>query len=340
MKSNNTVSLETKLIAKKMLETHSKADVARKMGVSPRTIGRWIDSISGTSVNEYFGIPLDDGLVNEVEENFVDSQESGEGNGETVTNVEYKVIITNKTISISEITNGVQSGSISVDSSNEMFSEMFNMIVSSGMNQAEIAKAFTLGQPKKMVESVSAGRLFIDIKADRIVFKASEKQDYVLSGLISKRILSTIREKGVQGANILINFAQRLMENPSNKAVNELYGFLEHNDIELAEDGCFYAWKKVRSDYKDIHSGKFDNSPGQHVTMERNMVNENSEDTCSSGLHACAKSYLNHFGGKDSKVVKVKIDPKDVVSIPKDYNNAKMRCCGYKVVEDVTTLFY
>jgi hypothetical protein len=52
-------------------------------------------------------------------------------------------------------------------------------------------------------------------------------------------------------------------------------------------------------------------------------------------LHFCSQEYLPHFGGSDSRVVIVKINPRDVVSIPTDYNNAKGRACRYEVIGEV-----
>jgi hypothetical protein len=142
---------------------------------------------------------------------------------------------------------------------------------------------------------------------------------------------------GDTGVTTLLNFLEKLMENPSRRAVNELYGFLQANDIEIAEDGDFLAWKKVREDYLDIHSGTIDNSPGANPRVARNMVDEDSNQTCSYGLHVCSKSYLPHFGNStDSRIVQVKVNPKDVVAVPADYNNAKMRTAGYHVIGDVT----
>jgi hypothetical protein len=77
-----------------------------------------------------------------------------------------------------------------------------------------------------------------------------------------------------------------------------------------------------------------DNSPGKIVEMERNAVDDNRDRTCSAGLHFCSQSYLTHFGGE--KIVIVKINPKDVVSIPSDYNDAKGRACRYEVVGEMT----
>jgi hypothetical protein len=76
-----------------------------------------------------------------------------------------------------------------------------------------------------------------------------------------------------------------------------------------------------------------DNSVGKIVEMERNEVDDNKDNTCSSGLHFCSESYLKSFGG--SRTVIVKINPRDVVSIPTEYDNAKGRACRYEVVGEV-----
>ena len=128
---------------------------------------------------------------------------------------------------------------------------------------------------------------------------------------------------------------ENLMNNPSYRAVNELYGFLEKNSLPITPDGCFLAYKKVRNDYMDIHSGTFNNSVGYICEMERNQVDDNQNNTCSSGLHFCSKEYLNHFGSGDSRTMIVKINPADVVSIPTDYNNSKGRTCRYTVIGEL-----
>lgn len=136
----------------------------------------------------------------------------------------------------------------------------------------------------------------------------------------------------------ILNFLENLMQNPSMRAVNELYGFLEHGNLPLTEDGHFLAYKKVRSNYKDIYTGTFDNSVGAVCEMQRNQVDEDKDRTCSYGLHFCSQEYLPYFGGSTENgfcVMIVKINPKDVVSIPSDYNNAKGRACRYEVVGEL-----
>lgn len=137
--------------------------------------------------------------------------------------------------------------------------------------------------------------------------------------------------------NPIVNFLDNLMSNPSNTAVDELYLFLENAKMPITPDGHFLAYKRVRNDYKDIYTGKFDNSPGLTVEMPRNQVDDRRYNTCSRGLHFCAESYLPHYGvGPGNSVVLVKINPADVVSIPSDYANAKGRCSKYVVISDVT----
>jgi hypothetical protein len=125
------------------------------------------------------------------------------------------------------------------------------------------------------------------------------------------------------------------MSNPSKRAVEELYGFLEKGNLPLTPDGYFLAYKKVRADFRDCHTGTMDNSVGQTVEMERNAVDDDQNRTCSTGLHFCSKEYLSHFGGHDSRTVILKINPRDVVSIPTDYNNAKGRACRYEVIGEL-----
>ena len=132
----------------------------------------------------------------------------------------------------------------------------------------------------------------------------------------------------------MLKFLDNLLDNPSKRAVNELYGFLQYGKMPVTEDGCFLAYKRVRDDYKSVHDGKTDNSIGATVSMPRNLVNENSHETCSTGLHFCSFEYLKSFSG--SKIVVLKVNPRDVVSIPNDYNNTKGRACRYEVVGELT----
>jgi hypothetical protein len=89
----------------------------------------------------------------------------------------------------------------------------------------------------------------------------------------------------------LINFCRKLRKNPSVSSIDQLFGFLDANKHPITKDGNFIAYKKIRNDYKDFHSGTFDNSPGKVLEMPRDLVNEDPTQTCSTGLHVANWSY-------------------------------------------------
>jgi hypothetical protein len=118
--------------------------------------------------------------------------------------------------------------------------------------------------------------------------------------------------------------------------VDELFLFLEANEVPLTERGTFIAYKRVRGDFKDIYTGTFDNSPGNVVEMSRQEVDPDANKTCSVGLHVANFSYAHqHYASKDAStdvILEVEVDPSDVVSVPVDYSNSKMRVSKYRVL--------
>ncbi len=161
----------------------------------------------------------------------------------------------------------------------------------------------------------------------------------------------------------LARFLENLMQNPSFRAVQELHKFMEACDMPITEDGRLLAYRSVNEDFWDTHTGKtslslppesvppaltnqalFNNgvmvrngvtsdiSSGRCVvSMPRNMVNEDANQTCSYGLHVCSQQY----GMYGKRLLLVAVNPADVVSVPTDYNSAKMRVCRYEVLKDV-----
>lgn len=127
-------------------------------------------------------------------------------------------------------------------------------------------------------------------------------------------------------------FVKHLANNPSRDIQNQLYKFMQHNDIDIDKDGMVICYKRVTSKFKDIYTGTFDNSVGKTVSMERSGVTVDPNITCSAGLHVAALSYLPHYtSAKDDVIVEVLVNPEDFVSIPVDYGSAKARVCKYYV---------
>lgn len=169
----------------------------------------------------------------------------------------------------------------------------------------------------------------IEVSGGHVTYKGKP-----VGGVVVNKILEAYG-KGLKATN-LINFLDNLMENPSYQSREELYLFLEACNMPITEDGRFIAYKWVRDNYKDVHSGKFDNSIGQIVSMPRHEVNDDRRVTCSHGLHVCSNKYTK-FG---ARLMLVAVNPRDVVSVPNDYDNGKMRVCEYEVIGEIAEAEY
>ena len=178
---------------------------------------------------------------------------------------------------------------------------------------------------EKAVANFSDGQ--VSIVNGKVMFEGEE-----VHGSISKRIIEFM-SKGLP-FEPLVKFLENLMENPSMQSQQELYDFLEHENLPITEDGCFLAYKAVNSDFKDKWKGTFDNKVGQVCEMRRAKVDDNRGRGCSAGLHAGALNYVAEYGNVDAgdNIVIVKINPEDVVSVPSDCNCEKLRTCKYEVV--------
>lgn len=201
--------------------------------------------------------------------------------------------------------------------------KIFNTVMKAVQEDNEEA-FLRIANTKEEVARQSGGK--VQIKDGNLMYG-----DRVITGLISTRIFEML-ELNLSIEPMLL-FVENMMQNPSKRAVDELFDFIEACDLPITEDGCFLAYKKVRGDYMDCYSGSVRNAVGDTPSMERNMVDEDKHRTCSYGLHFCSHEYLKSFGGE--RVMVLKINPADVVAIPADYNNSKGRCCKYEVVAEI-----
>ena len=184
---------------------------------------------------------------------------------------------------------------------------------------------------RSMVERFSQGN--VKIYGDEVHYKGMP----VVNSL-AERLVQLI-DDGFE-VTPWINFMENVMLNPSKDSRERLFTFLEKNKSPITEDGHFIGFKRIRPDWTDIYTGKMDNSVGNIVEMPRENVDENNKNTCSHGLHVAASIYLDTGPTQftdtvNSRTVVVKVNPRDVVAVPPDYNETKMRTCRYEVLSEV-----
>lgn len=162
------------------------------------------------------------------------------------------------------------------------------------------------------------------IKDGVVLFQGSE-----LPEVLSERITNFIQ----MGLPIqpLLRFFTLLQQNPSRNSVQQLYKFLEHRSMPIDDNGHFLAYKGVRDDYMDCHTGTFSNVPGTTHSVPRNQVDDDPNVGCSYGFHVGSLAYARSFG---VRCVIVRVNPAHVVAVPHDCNFQKMRTCEYTVMCD------
>lgn len=156
-----------------------------------------------------------------------------------------------------------------------------------------------------------------------------------LVGELVTRIIDMMKA-GDESFEPLAKFLNLILENPSFKSRERLMSFAAHDTLDITDEGHIIAFKNVRDDYMDKHSGNFRNMIGDSPSMARSDVDDNHSNECSQGLHVCAASYLKGFWGTSGRTMRVTVDPRDMVAVPYGYANSKARVSKYIVVEDVT----
>jgi hypothetical protein len=145
----------------------------------------------------------------------------------------------------------------------------------------------------------------------------------------------------------LVKFYDRLAQNPNQESVDQLYRWLQSHDFTITSDGKIIGYKGVESDgkggFRSVKAGsavvngvevtgQIPNNLGDVVEMPRSAVTFDPGMTCSYGLHVGTWDYALDWG-RNGAVLKVLVDPRDVVSVPSDHGGAKLRTCRYKVLE-------
>lgn len=183
--------------------------------------------------------------------------------------------------------------------------------------------------------------------SDKVDFKVENGRvffgEFEVKGPLARKIESIIVDE--LDATPFARFIEKLLQNPSARAVHELYTFLGYKDLAITDSGNFLGYKGVQHNYYSSHGntqtvvlkgtvdagGHILNAVGEEVEVQRNNVDDNKDIHCSSGLHVGSLDYAQSFG---SRLMIVEVDPRDVVTVPSDCNFQKLRVCRYKVVAE------
>jgi len=162
-----------------------------------------------------------------------------------------------------------------------------------------------------------------------------------IKGTVTKHIVR-MAKSGDERVGSLVAFLEKVSTNPSAESRDALYRWLMDRDFTITRGGDFLAYKGVTREGLSIHSGRawvdgvevvgqIPNKVGAVVTMPRLRVDDNREVGCSHGLHAGTWGYARGFA--QGMTLTVRINPRDVVSVPDCSEFQKLRVCRYVVIE-------
>lgn len=191
--------------------------------------------------------------------------------------------------------------------------------------ERDLALLKEMAEVPSFVAKLTMGR--VQVGEDAVLFRGEPVSGYMTERLLKMAAAGDPIEPWAA-------FMDNLMDNPLPSLRDDLFKWMEKGKMPITPDGCIIAFKKVRADYTDVHTGKFSNAVGAVLEMDRSACDTNRHNTCSTGFHFCSADYLHNFGGE--RVMVVKINPRDVTAIPTDYNLTKARCCKYTVTGELT----
>jgi hypothetical protein len=247
---------------------------------------------------------------------------------ETIKTPKISKVVYDYTVTKNQITIFCNEDSRSITQGYPKFKTLRNKLIEDDFSDAVLSEVYEVLNLPKFVEKFSEGNITVDHENGKVFYGTFEIKNSVVD-----RMMTMLCDR--VDIKPLVRFLDKLMMNPKTNVIEELYPFLKHNDIEISEDGDIIAYRSIRKDWRDHFTGTMDNSIGKTVFMPRSMVDDNPNRTCSKGIHCSSIVYAKDFGWSDKRIVKVKVNPCDVVSVPTDYNGAKMRVCKLIILEEI-----
>jgi hypothetical protein len=199
------------------------------------------------------------------------------------------------------------------------FTNLKNIIIAANWSQLEVALSLA-----KTIEKYSFGKVKV---FDESIFY----DDKPIHNAITKRIFEFITNN--YPFEHLVKFMDKIMLNPSERSREQLLHYLDLYKLPIDENGDFLAYKAVTNDFKDNYTRTIDNSIGKIVKVSRCSVSDDPNSPCSFGLHLGNWQFVHKFLNDSSKIIILRVNPMNVVSIPHDANSQKMRVCEYEVVK-------
>lgn len=226
-----------------------------------------------------------------------------------------------------------------ISESHVSFKALLNAFLEGGKDEVEILELTQVVETIQKKLTALSER--VSILGNSVFFDGDE---------IDGHLIEVIKDLFTSGEDIelapLVKFLEKASTNPSLDSIDDLYRWINNGDLVITDDGDFLAYKGVygTEDRLSTHSGvafvdgveirgRIPYVDGSVVTMPRSSVGDNRNVACSTGLHAGTHRYASGYG---DTLILVKINPRDVVSVPNDSSGQKLRVSRLVVLKETT----
>lgn len=181
--------------------------------------------------------------------------------------------------------------------------------------------------------------------------------DEVLEETLAEHMLSLLNEdnapKDEKMWRSYVKFLDNLFQNASEDVRKQLFRWMNYENqaghaFGITDDGCLVGYKGCEGTILEPMSrftghaivdgvdfnGHIPNKVGSVVQMPRSQVTADPEIGCSYGLHVGTRDYATSWA---PILILVKVNPRDIVSVPYECDSQKMRVCEYTVIEVTDT---
>jgi len=223
---------------------------------------------------------------------------------------------------------------IETDNSISVYADEVRIFPKSHLLYSEIVRAVKGGDLTAFNRLISQSEVKgLQIQGDVITYNGQ-----ALHNMATERLFKMKAE----GYDItpMVKFLENCFKNPFPAVVDKLYDFLSSRGMPITEDGCFLGYKYCNLDYWDSHTGRtVQYIPQTTVSVPVEDLCDLSGEECSNkGLHVGNQAYsgVRPRVNNNRRFLIVKVNPKDVLSVPHGSSAQKIRVWSMFVVKEIT----
>lgn len=234
----------------------------------------------------------------------------------------------------------------------EVYKEVEELISSTKTSSDSFAEElFNLMSPAAKIEKTIKSSFYlsknVSIRNGGIYFEGKRIEETLEAHLFS--LLDDETPKDEKLWSSYVRFLDNLYQNANEEIREQLFRWMDYENkkgqgFAITEDGFIVGYKgcdgtilepvSKHSGFAIVDgiemNGHIPNKVGSVISMPRSAVQHDPTVGCSHGLHVGTRAYATSWA---PILLLVKVNPRDVVSVPFECESQKMRVCEYTILE-------